>query len=92
MITAAVTFPQTLLFRFLNWSPLAYVGVLSYSLYVWNNLFLLGENFWFSFFPCNIACVAGMALVSHYLVERPFLKLKDHFHVPAGTRAGWSVR
>ena len=88
VITAAVTFPQTLLFRFLNWGPLAYVGVLSYSLYVWNNLFLLGENFWFSFFPLNIACVAGMALVSHYLVERPFLKLKDRFHVSAGKRAG----
>lgn len=81
LITAAVSFPQTLLFRVLNWGPLAYVGVLSYSLYVWNNLFLLGEKYWLNAFPFNIACVAGMAVVSHYLVERPFLKLKDRFHI-----------
>jgi peptidoglycan/LPS O-acetylase OafA/YrhL len=88
VITAAVSFPGTLLFRLLNWGPLAYVGVLSYSLYVWNNLFLLGEKYWFNAFPFNIACVVGMALVSHYLVERPFLKLKDRFHIPAGKQAG----
>lgn len=83
VITAAVSFPQTPLFRLLNWGPLAYVGVLSYSLYVWNNLFLLGEKYWFQAFPFNIMCVVGMALVSHYLIERPFLKLKDRFHIPA---------
>lgn len=91
LITAAVSFPGTLLFRFLNWGPLAYVGVLSYSLYVWNNLFLLGQKYWFNAFPINLACVAGMAVVSHYLVERPFLKLKDRFHRPAGKIAARQV-
>ena len=80
VITAAVSFPRTLLFRFLNWRPLAYVGVLSYSLYVWNNLFLLGTGHWFNAFPYNYMSVAGMAFVSHYLVENPFLRLKDRFH------------
>lgn len=81
VIIASISFPRTVLFRVLNWPPLAYVGVLSYSLYVWNNLFFYTEKSWFvSSFPLNFICIMGMALVSHYLVERPFLKLKDRFH------------
>ncbi len=82
VITAAVSFPASRLFRLLNWRPLAYVGVLSYSLYVWNNLFLLGMGRWFNVFPWNLGCVVAMALLSHYLVENPFLRLKEHFHRP----------
>jgi peptidoglycan/LPS O-acetylase OafA/YrhL len=79
VLTAAVSQPGTLIFRFLNWRPLAYVGVLSYSLYVWNNLFLNGETGWIvNSFPLNMLCVVGMGLFSYYLIERPFLKLKDH--------------
>jgi peptidoglycan/LPS O-acetylase OafA/YrhL len=81
VITAAVSFPGTVLFRFLNWRPLVFVGVLSYSLYVWNNLFLNAGGHWLvNRFPLNFVCVGGMALASHFLVERPFLKLKDHLH------------
>ena len=83
LLIAAVSQPGTLLFRFLNWRPLAYVGALSYSLYVWNNLFLNGETGWFvNTFPFNLACVFGMGLFSYYLIEKPFLKLKDYFHKP----------
>jgi peptidoglycan/LPS O-acetylase OafA/YrhL len=83
VITAAVSFPETLLFRFLNWQPLVFVGVLSYSLYVWNNLFLNSGGHWLvNRFPFNFLCAGGMALASHYLVEKPFLKLKDRLHKP----------
>ncbi|MBV9998732.1 MAG: acyltransferase [Verrucomicrobia bacterium] len=81
LITAAVSQPGTFLFRFLNWRPVAYIGVLSYSLYVWNNLFLNGEGHWMvNTFPLNFVCVAGTAAASHYLIEKPFLKLKSRFH------------
>jgi peptidoglycan/LPS O-acetylase OafA/YrhL len=81
VITAAVSFPGTMLFRFLNWRPLVFLGVLSYSLYVWNNLFLNSGGHWMvNRFPLNFLCAAGMALASHFLVERPFLKLKDRLH------------
>ena len=33
-------------------------------------------------FPLNLVCVVVMGLFSYYLVERPFLKLKDYFHKP----------
>jgi len=83
IITAAVSFSGTLMYRFLNWRPLAFVGVLSYSLYVWNNLFLNSGGHWaVNRFPLNFLCAGGMAIASHYLVERPFLKLKDRLHKP----------
>jgi peptidoglycan/LPS O-acetylase OafA/YrhL len=81
LITAAVSFSGSSLFRLLNWRPLVYVGVLSYSLYVWNNLFLLGGGRWYNVFPYNFAALAVMALLSHYLVEKPFLRLKRHIQM-----------
>lgn len=87
VITAAVSFPQTAMFRFLNWRPLAYLGVLSYSLYVWNNLFLYsGWHGLIETFPVNFLCLFSMALASHHLVEKPFLKLKTYFHRSGETR------
>ena len=83
VIVAAVSFPGSMMFRILNWKPLAFIGVLSYSLYVWNNLFLLGHGHWFNAFPFNYLCVAGAGLLSYYLVEKPFLRLKDRFHTRA---------
>jgi peptidoglycan/LPS O-acetylase OafA/YrhL len=83
VLVAAVSQPGTLLFRILNWRPLAAIGVLSFSLYVWNNLFLKGESAWISrAFPLNVLCLIGMALFSYYLIEKPCLRLKDRFHKP----------
>ncbi|HEY5813713.1 MAG TPA: acyltransferase [Terrimicrobiaceae bacterium] len=84
VLTAAVSQPKTRLFNFLNWRPLAFVGVLSYSLYIWNNLFLMGDTFGiFNTFPLNLLCVMGIGLLSYFLLEKPFLKLKDYFHKPS---------
>lgn len=87
IITSAVSFPGTLLYQFLNWRPLVFIGVLSYSLYVWNNLFLYSDGHWrINSFPFNFICLVGMALASHYCVERPFLRLKDRFHQTSASR------
>ena len=64
----------------MNLRPLAFVGLLSYSLYLWQEPFLLpgGQSrAWTSAFPLNIGCAVLAALASYYLVERPFLKLKN---------------
>lgn len=62
---------------FLNTRPLVYVGALSYSLYLWQNAFLNPDwKAWPAKLPVNIFCAFGMALVSYYLVEQPFLRLK----------------
>jgi peptidoglycan/LPS O-acetylase OafA/YrhL len=70
-----------LVFRALNSTPLVVIGLLSYSLYVWNNLFLLGGNLGvLNDFPYNFAAVGLFACLSHYLVEKPFLGLKQRLH------------
>lgn len=65
--------------RFLNWKPLVFVGMLSYSLYLWQNPFLLGDSgtFWTTY-PTNLAFALIASLLSYFVVEKPFLVLKDH--------------
>jgi peptidoglycan/LPS O-acetylase OafA/YrhL len=54
-------------------------GTLSYSLYIWQQLFL-GQGGWsWTVFPLNLLCVLAVAVAGHLLVERPFLRLKSRF-------------
>ncbi len=65
--------PKTLVGRFLNLSPIKYVGVLSYSLYLYQQIFValrLG-------LPLVSVCSFSAALCSYYLVEKPSLRLRD---------------
>src|SRR5690606_30961764 len=70
--------PQDLAGRILNSKPFIAVGILSYSLYLWQEPFLYfrGEG-WATAFPQNLMLAFSAALCSYYLVERPFLTLKD---------------
>jgi len=73
-----VRFPASLGGRLLNWPPLAYVGTLSYSLYLWQEPFLnpMDDNSFYTGFPQNLAFAVTAALCSYYIVELPFLRLK----------------
>jgi peptidoglycan/LPS O-acetylase OafA/YrhL len=63
--------------RFLNWKPVAFVGVLSYSLYLWQQLFLNRESTaWVNAFPQNLAFGVAASLASYLLLEKPLLKLR----------------
>jgi peptidoglycan/LPS O-acetylase OafA/YrhL len=85
-IDRCVRFPGTLTGRLLNTRPLAFVGVLSYSLYLWQELFLnpFDETSAWTAFPVNLALAVLAALASYHLVERPFLSLKAR--VPGASR------
>ncbi|MBI3406776.1 MAG: acyltransferase [Planctomycetes bacterium] len=62
---------------FLNCRLLVALGTLSYSLYLWQQPFLdPHQSRWFASWPWNLLCVFAAALACHWLVERPFLKLK----------------
>jgi peptidoglycan/LPS O-acetylase OafA/YrhL len=65
----------------LNSKVLVKIGILSYSLYIWQQLFLDGEFFhlWYNKFPLNIFLVFAVAFISYYLIERPILRLKKRF-------------
>ena len=63
--------------RFLNWKPVAAIGVLSYSLYLWQQLFLNRHSgAWINAFPQNLALTIAAALSSYFLLEKPLLKLR----------------
>jgi peptidoglycan/LPS O-acetylase OafA/YrhL len=66
--------------RILNSKVLAHIGVLSYSLYIWQQLILSNKlSYSFSGFPQNIILVFILAAFSYYVIEKPVLKLKDRF-------------
>src|SRR4051812_16319474 len=73
----AVTYPERSVGRVLNWRPLMFVGVISYSLYLWQQPFLnrAGQSSWTAF-PLNIVLAFACALASYYIVERPSLAVR----------------
>jgi peptidoglycan/LPS O-acetylase OafA/YrhL len=67
-------------FRVLNSKIFNFVGVLSYSLYLWQQLFIARvDKWWITHFPQNLVGILCCALFSYYVIERPFLKLKAKF-------------
>ena len=57
--------------------PAVFVGTISYSLYLWQQLFLGTSSPVALPFPFNIAAAVVAAMLSYRLIERPFLRLKD---------------
>lgn len=65
-------------YRVLNWRPVVWIGVLSYSLYLWQAPFLnrYSNGAWAAF-PLNLVLTFMFAAGSYYLIERPFLAIRD---------------
>jgi peptidoglycan/LPS O-acetylase OafA/YrhL len=89
--------PHTVIGRMLNWPPVVKIGVLSYSIYLWQTLFLHHSNVqvfrgytFISTFPGNWLGFLAMACFSYYIVERPSLQARSRiiqsFHIYATRR------
>jgi len=63
--------------RLLNSRLLNYIGMLSYSLYIWQQIFFSHHIGIFSSLPLNIVLIFATALCSYYFIEKPFLSLKE---------------
>jgi peptidoglycan/LPS O-acetylase OafA/YrhL len=69
--------------RILEAPLVRFLGRLSYSLYLWQQLFLMGRAWppgdapWFARFPMNLAYALAAACASYYLVEQPILRWRD---------------
>lgn len=62
----------------LNWSPLVYIGTISYSLYLWQQIFLnRHETTSWTAFPLNLGLAVTAAMLSFYLIERPALTMRQ---------------
>jgi peptidoglycan/LPS O-acetylase OafA/YrhL len=73
--------------RFLNSRILSFVGTLSYSIYLWQQVFLHHvPTLVITTFPVNLACAFAAALFSYYAVERPFLRWRERLEPKIFTR------
>ena len=73
-----VTKPESKFGQFLNTRPIVFVGVLSYSLYLWQQLFLnRAAGGITTSFPLNLLLTIAAALASYYLVEKPALRWRQ---------------
>lgn len=66
--------------KLLNTRLFLQVGILSYSIYIWQQLILTSMiSTWFNKFPQNMAVVFVVGIFSYYVIEKPILKLKHRF-------------
>jgi peptidoglycan/LPS O-acetylase OafA/YrhL len=79
LLAVTALHPRTWLGRVLNLGPICWIGRMSYSLYIWQELFLtpvrgrpLGL---LNTFPFNIVATFIMAALSFYLLEVPMIKM-----------------
>src|ERR1700761_71223 len=66
--------PELLLGRLLNLAPVRHFGVISYGLYLWQQLFTGDRT---TLFPLNIVFIVACAEMSYLLIERPSFRLRD---------------
>ncbi len=69
---------STIFGRFLNSAPMRQIGIMSYSMYLWQQPFLNQDfPFWYSKFPQNFIFIAIFSSISYFFVEKLSLKLRQ---------------
>lgn len=66
----------------LEWKPLAFIGKISYGLYIYQGIFLRtgpGSGIWFQQFPQQLVLTIVVALISYFTIEAYFRKLRSQF-------------
>ncbi|MFZ2276514.1 MAG: acyltransferase [Prosthecobacter sp.] len=85
LMMQSVVVPRLPIYRILNLRPVMQLGVLSYSIYIWQQLFCTKpENYgipdaWWNTYPLWLAPALLVAVVSYYGLERPLLNLRHRF-------------
>lgn len=88
LLAGTVLRPTALPARILELAPLRWIGRISYSLYLWQNLFTFVPiapprgMFWWQYFPYNLILSFVAAALSYYLLERPILKWARYQRIP----------
>jgi peptidoglycan/LPS O-acetylase OafA/YrhL len=92
LIIVAAYCPPAPLRRALDFAPLRFTGRISYALYLWHMpMLIIAHEEFPSGWPYTLGAVAASfaaATISYYVVERPFLRLKDRIgHAPHASAA-----
>ena len=87
LLLQSLLHPERRFYRALNWRWVRHVGVLSYSIYIWQQLFWRSDESvfgvtqaWWLRFPLWLVLALLAAHASYYLLEKPLLKLRARFH------------
>jgi peptidoglycan/LPS O-acetylase OafA/YrhL len=93
VLIEATTRPgASLTVRLLNWKPVVFVGTLSYSLYLWQQPFLdRHRDTPLSAFPQNILLALVAAVLSYYLIESAFIRMRKRWEPSAARRQASSA-
>jgi peptidoglycan/LPS O-acetylase OafA/YrhL len=76
LITACVVNPTWVVARTISFRPLAWLGVVSYSIYVWQELFMhLGTGIGTTHLVSIFVVMPVFAVASYYGLERPCIRL-----------------
>jgi peptidoglycan/LPS O-acetylase OafA/YrhL len=62
-------------YRILNWTPVVWLGKISYSLYLWQEVFCSNPSLRLGY--SLLALAIGAACLSYYCVEQPMLRLRE---------------
>jgi peptidoglycan/LPS O-acetylase OafA/YrhL len=78
LIFAYIQPSNRVIYKILNHKIVVHIGVLSYSLYIWQQFFITAPSkVWYRIFPYNILLIYIVAITSYYLLEQPLLRIKD---------------
>jgi peptidoglycan/LPS O-acetylase OafA/YrhL len=92
MLAATVLRPRGVVGRVLELPPVRWIGRLSYSLYLWQQLFFVGWTYnlapamypWQDF-PWNVLALVSCASASYYLLERPLMRFGHRLAKPVSS-------
>lgn len=82
LVFNAIAFPDSVFGHLLRIRSLCFVGLISYSLYLWQQVFLVTNDPDWGLvreFPYCLFSSGAAAVLSYFIVERPFLRLKRRF-------------
>jgi peptidoglycan/LPS O-acetylase OafA/YrhL len=79
LIHATSIFSSSPLGRVLEWKPLAYLGTISYSVYIWQQPFLCTPIHSPKDLPLRILLTLIVAALSYHCLERPLIKVGKKF-------------
>jgi peptidoglycan/LPS O-acetylase OafA/YrhL len=91
IVLGSVLNPANIFGRLLEWSVLRYIGRISYSLYLWQQLFFTDHFFWqdthplgcLQNWPLRLVVTFGLAAISYHFLECPLIRLGYRLAPPA---------
>ena len=90
LVISTMLHPKSIACRVLEWWPLRFVGHISYSLYLWQQMFFAGGRdpaAWplsvLQIFPLNYLAAFACATASYYLIEKPLIRVGHRLAHPA---------